>query len=361
MSNVLCAYSGIEFSVPHFNNLNLYSRECTHPVFALPTSKLLNLVENEWLESKLSNTESYLLYLALFNSTGLLEFRAPAKVSAETTAIVATQMTHLASIVHNIHETGAARVREVLYLPTFVINPDTGDLSSSADWIQIWKQCYADFQNHYKSATELEKLTRKEFNLEKKIKDRNRDISSYAKELAIWAADAGKFPEWDAGSDTYAMVGKRCSLREYWIHIITCCCKLENIWNIPDADIQELTQHCEDEIPHGSIYAATLMSLLRAGADRKRSFFNLGDMNLGTTGVFGFRVLDANASVEDAVKLALIESAPLTEPIESQYPNKIAFIKARMNYRMKKEYDAGILNAAASINTHPNNREGDPK
>ena len=358
MSNVLCAYSGIEFAVPHFSH-SFYSRECSHPVFTLPVPKLLGIVENQWLEQRLTPTENYLLYLALFNSTGLMEFRVPATVTADTSAIIAANMIPLSEIVTAIYESGAEKVREVLYLPSFVISPDTKDLESSPDWIAIWVQAYASFKDNYRTANELEKLVRKETNLERKIKDRSKDIATYARDLAIWAADAGKFPTWPAGLDSGLAkttgLHPQCSLRDYWIYIITCCCKLENIWSIPDGDIQELTEHCEDTIPHGSIFAATLMSLLRAGVDRKKSFFNLGDIDLGNG--TSFRILDAEASIEDANKLAIIDSAPKSAPIESQYPNKLAFIRAKMNYRLAQEYAANM----ALNDANNSRREGDLK
>lgn len=347
-STVLCAYSGIEFPVPHFSH-SFYSRECSHPIFTLPTTKLVSLVETAWLEQRTSPVENYLLYLALFNATGMMEFRTPAKQTAETASIVATNMVQLAEICTAIAASGQEKVREVLYLPSLVITPDTSSLESSGDWIAIWQAAYASYRDHYKTATELERLVRKETNLERKIKDRSKDIATYARDLANWAADAGKFPLYDAGLDPSILGGQRMSLRDYWITIIISCCKLENIWSIPDGDLQELTEHCEENIPHGSIFAATLMVLLRSGTERKRSFFNLGDIDLGNGNTF--RILDADTSIEDANKLALIDSAPKTAPIESQYPNKLAYIRAKMNFRMAQEYAANTALHAANQET----------
>ncbi len=51
-----------------------------------------------------------------------------------------------------------------------------------------------------------------------------------------------------------------------------------------------------------------------------------------------FRILNGDESVEDAAKLALIDSAPKTKPIESNYPNKLAFLKAKMNWNLAEDY-----------------------
>lgn len=337
MSTVLCSISGIEFKCQHMP-LSLTSREYHHPIFSVPSSRLIPLTER-WLEQELTDTENYLLYLALFNTTGLMEFRVPASVSAETSSIIAQNMHHLCDIVEIILNHGEERSQQLFHLPTFVITPDTKFLEDSGEWIKIWRQCYADYANKYRTSTALEKLSRKETILERLIKDKTKDISLYAHQLASWAAAAGRFPECSASlEDPSFLDGKNTTLSKYWQHIIKCCAKTEAIWEIPDKDLIELIEHCEEHIDHGSIYAHTLMSLLRAGAERKKNFLDLGDIDLGSGGIT-FRILDADASIEDANKLALIDSAPVNQPVESQYPNKLAYIKAKMNWKMKQDYE----------------------
>jgi hypothetical protein len=360
MSKILCAISGIEFSVQHMP-LTLTSREHSHPIFSVPAPRLLKLTER-WLEQELTDTEDYLLYLALFNSTGLMEFRSPASICADTPSIIAHHMHHLTDIVEIILNHGEERSQQLFHLPTFVITPDTKCLEDSGEWIKIWRQCYADYANKYRTSTALEKLSRKETILERLIKDKTKDISQYAHQLANWAAQAGKFPEFAAGLDTSILGGRQMTLSQYWQHIIKCCAKTEAIWEIPDEDLNELIEHCEENIEHGSIYSHTLMALLRAGAERKKNFLDLGDIDLGAGGIT-FRILDADTSIEDANKLALIDSAPIAQPIESQYPNKLAYIKAKMNWKLKQDYERGQavaakiaeINAAESV-LHPNKK-----
>lgn len=353
MATILCALSGIEYKTEHMS-IHLTSRESHHPIFDIPATKLLQLTPR-WLNQELSETENYLLYLALFNSTGLIQFRVPAIRTAALTAIIAQNMAPLADIVERIISSGTTKVTNILHLPSYIISPETSDLSSSADWIEIWNNCYTDYLDNYKTSTALEKLTRQETILERLIKDRTKDISSYAGQLAKWAADAGNFPECPAGLDASILSGKQMSLSSYWQHIIKCCAKYEAIWEIPGEDIKELIEHCEDTIFHGSIYAHELMTLLRAGYERKNNFLNLGDMDIGANGANTYRILDASASIEDANKLALIDSAPANPPIESNYPNKLAFLRAKLNYSAKKNEEEKIainnaLNAIGKTN-----------
>lgn len=366
MARILCALSGIEYRVD-FMQMYLTSRESHHPIFDIPTSRLLETTPR-WLDGELNHTENYLLYLALFNTTGLVDFRVPAIISQDTPAIVAQNMDSLAAMVERIYKTGPARIKEVLHLPSFVITPDTKDLSSSPDWIKIWQEAFKNYEDGYKTANLLDRIERQETILERYIKDRTKDISQYATRLANWASDAGAF---DKHADYVVLneYDKPERMADYWKRIIVACAKTEAIWNIPDVDLLDLIEHCEEHIYHGSIYAHTLMALLKAGAERKKNFLDLGDIDIGSNG-FSFRILDADTSVEDANKLALIDSAPLVEPVESQYPNKLAYIRAKMNWRLKQDYERSqqvqakmeeIANGPVLASATQTRREGDTK
>ncbi len=345
MARVLCATSGIEFRADHFP-IYLTSREVSHPIFAVDTSTLLSYDE-KWIEGTLSPTESYLLYLALFNSTGLVRFEVPAIRTALTQSIIAQNMDKLFDVVDSITRIGIERSRTVLLLPSFNIGPETKDLANSKYWIEVWQQSITDYYDGYKSLSQIEKITRKENALERLIKDKTKDISTYAAKLADWAYDAGKF-EQEASYVVLDENDQHILMADYWKRIIVACAKSDKIFYIPDIDLTDLIEHCEDFIDHGTIYAATLMTLLREAAERKRTYFDLGDVDIGANGIT-FRILDADASIEDANKLALIDSAPAHEPIEREYPNKLAYLKARLKWQMKVTHDTSNALRAESI------------
>lgn len=336
MAKVLCSLSGIEFDVTHFN-IYLQSRESHHPIFNLSAPALISLAP-KWINQEFSNTENYLYYLSLFKSTGLMEFRVPAMITADIFPIIAQNMHHLIQMVEKLIDASDARKQEILSLPTFVITPDTKDLLDSPEWIKIWHHNYKEYLDSYKSATLAQKINHKESILERHIKDRTKDISLYAHQLASWAALAGKFPTWDVDvSDIPALKTSTVTMSEYWQYIIKACARTEAIWEVPHVDLEDLVEHCEMNIEHGSIYAHTLMSLLRSGKDKKKDFIDLGDIDISSKGTT-FRILDSNASVEDANKQAMIDSAPIEMPVESKYPNKAAFLVAKAKYRMAMAY-----------------------
>lgn len=336
MARILCAYSGIDFRVDHFPIYNT-SRESHHPIFDLSPTTLVSLTP-QWVDGKLTATDTYLYYLALFKSTQLVDFRVPAIQTSLTQSIIANNMYCLLRMVDRISTLGEEKVRYSLSLPQFVISQDTKDLGNTKYWLEIWEKNYDDYKTGYQTSTLIDKISRKEHHLERMIKDRNKDISTYAGTLAEWASLAGDFPTWniELTPDILGPSKTRLTCAEYWKTIIKLCAKKEPVYSIPDADIEELIEHCEDTLHQSGIYFFELMSLLRNASKKKLSYLALGDVDITST----YRILDASSSVEDANMLAMIDSAPKDKPIEKDYPNKLAYIRAKMKYDVKLAYEA---------------------
>lgn len=337
MSRVLCALSGIEFKVEH-HSLYLTSREVAHPIFSASTSTLLSLAPR-YYDSLMSDTESYLYYLALFNATDLVEFRVPAARTSLTSSLIAENLFKLHRMVEVIHGMGKDRATESVKFASFVVSPDTKDLVCTKDWIEIWESNYTDYQSGYRSSTRIHQLTQLEHSLERYIKDRTKDTSSYAALLANWAAKASGFEYENYSVADGTDNDKPIPLSEYWKKLIRMCARNDDIFKIHEGDLSELIDYCEDslDLVSGGIFSHTLMATLRSCARKKKDFLDLGDIDIGAAGTT-FRILDADASIEDANKLALIDSAPVNEPKLSEYPNKLAYLKAKMKYDMARNY-----------------------
>lgn len=336
MARILCAYSGIDYRCDHFPVYNT-KRESHHPIFDLDTTALVHL-SSEYLDDKFTSIDKYLYYLALFKSTDLVDFRVPAIQTPLTQSIIANNIYPLIRMVERISTLGEEKVRYSLSLPQFVISQDTKDLANTRYWLEIWEKNYDDYKSGYRTSTLIDKIAHKENYLERMIKDRNKDISTYASTLADWACLAGDFPKWHAGLDESILgkSGMNLSLADYWKTIIKLCARKEPVYNIPDADINELIEHCEDTLHQSGIYFYELLSLLRNASKKKLSYLSLGDVDITST----YRILDADSSVEDANMIALIDSAPKERPVEKDYPNKLAYIRAKMKYELAASYNA---------------------
>ena len=328
MAKILCADSSIEFSCEHLP-FSLSSREVSHPLFHTPKKRLLSLAST-WSMGKLTPTESYLTYLSLLHSTGLIEWRSPAQYTDKTASIVANNMEQLIHIVGKID----VIKHPSFVLPHFAIGPDTCTLDNSYHWIQIWNQNFNDWiENIQDHANDIE-LQRRELSLQKLIKTSHKQIEDYPKILAQWAATAGSFPTFDVKIN-----GVKMELGEYWESIIIKCAKEETIFQVPENDLRELIEHCEDHIvSEGSIYSLALMKYLRKGAAMQKNYLGLGDIDLASQSGTAYRILKPTESAEDANIQNMIDTAPTREPQKHQYPDLISYIKAKGRWTIAQNF-----------------------
>lgn len=331
MSKFFCALSGLECTVSYLP-LNLHSREYAHPVFFLPQKKLLGLY-SKYQSQELGDIEGYLLYLALFNSTDLVDFRVPALYTKDTAKIVANNIQFLTETVFKINAVHAPSVQ----FPKFAITPETKTLENSKYWIEAWNNNYNEFLEGNKrriAFEELEKLERKLHNL---ILDPNTNPSRYANVLAAWATKAAEFPT-DKRITHFGVL----TTSEYWQIIIRKCVNEKAIFDIPSTDILELITYCEENMEHGSIYAYSLMKLLREGKEKQTNYLGLGEIDIP---LIPYQILEEeNPSVEIANILAIINSAPANPPKRTEYPTEFLFQKAKIKYEMAQRYKKDIPN-----------------
>lgn len=357
-NKILCAYSGVEFSCEHFP-LSLTTRELSHPLFQLPKKRLLSL-SAQWSAGNLSHTESYLLYLALLNSTSLIEWRAPALYTPKTAAIIANNMEQLLHIIGKIDCLQNGRKGEnSLILPHFVIGNETRDLTNSYHWIQLWDKNYRDWADDIKERSEaqLEEITRRENAIVKLIKTPHKRIEDYPKILASWARVAADFPTF-----IITINKQKVELADYWEQIIIKCARQESIFQVPESDLNELIAHCENAliapvdgegnytIGEGSLHATALMRYLRKGQSMQRNYLNLGDIDLSFREGTSYRILKPTESAEDANIQSMIDTAPTKEPQKHMYPSLIEYIKAKGRWNIAQTYAKHAENAFKAVN-----------
>lgn len=331
MSKIICAYSSLEFKC-EFLPISLSSREVHHPIFNIPAKNLLSL-SAQWSAGKLPPAETYLLYLALLNSTGLIEWRLPATYTDKTASIIANNMEQLIHIIGKIDVVSSSSL-DSMTLPHFVMGQDTRDLSNSYYWIQIWNQNYTDWYNGVRSHLNDQELLRRELSLERLIKTSHKKIEDYPSILARWAAVAADFPTFNVSINN-----KNVELSDYWQDIIIKCAKEEAIYKIPEADLDELIAHCEEHvIGDGSIHAIALMRHLRKGRSMQQNYLGLGDIDLSMRKGTAYRILSPTTSAEDANIQNMIDNAPVKEPVRSNYPTTMEYIKAKARWNVATLY-----------------------
>lgn len=325
---VQCSISNIEFSVEHFP-ATLFSREVSHPIFSLPQKKLLTFL-HKWSGSELTSTDSYLLFLALLNSSDMVQFRVPVFRNPKTDSIVANHMESLAKIVVRMNTV----TNPITVFHPVVISQDTRFLENIGDWIDSWQRNYEDFLDGYASAHDNRKLITREAALERLIKNPHKPLASYAGQIAEWAQISGEFPSFLTISP---FTKQPIPIAEYWKTLIVKAANPENIFTLPKADLEELLEHCELNVKIGNIFANALFKILRGALARQKDFLGL-DTNWVTPNSGGFEIL----SPEHAQMKILIDAAPESEPIKSTYPKLIDYLRAKTRWDMKMKFTAEV-------------------
>lgn len=332
MALIQCSKSGITFNCEHLPLAISSNYSISHPLFSLPQKKLLSLA-GQWSARKLSSTESYLLYLALLDSTELVQWRTAAQHTPPLDAIIENSMEKLLTIIGKINLIKSPS----LVLPTFVISADTSNLGNSHHWIETWTESYHEWYDGYsvarKQSALAARLEAREEALQRLIKS-SASVDSYADKLADWAAIAGSFPTYETN---HPLTGLPIQLDAYWKQIIRAIANDDKFWRYPKKDIEELVDHCEDNITQGNIYSHTLMKYLRKGTTKHGDFFGF-DTAPATTRFTVISTSTDNLGDASAINLAaMIQKAPEDEPKKHQYASNFAWLKAFTQWKMAQK------------------------
>jgi hypothetical protein len=306
-----CSLSGLKFEVSYFESLTLQeSASVCHPVFSWPQKKLYAIACQK--AGALSDKERYLLALALLASTGKVQFLTSASFSASATPkILANNWGHLLSLFAKLQT-----VSRLASFPSFSISAENRDLGNLKHWLSVWETSLTDYTKTVKQRDEEEKQQKAEEKLLKLFQ--KQEISpAYAASLADWAATAACFP---------------AESSDLWRAVIRRCVSEQSILAVPADLLQQITEHCENNIDPGTAYAHNLFSLLRKGAKASKDPLDLGGFEL-KSGSYSIISVAGN-TVEDKTKLDLLASAPSEKPVLSAYPTKLAYIQALARWEL---------------------------
>jgi len=322
---ISCKFSGIEFTVSAFST-NGKAIEGIHPAFYCKQSFLLSRT-GDWAAARLDVQERKILFLALLNSTDLVEFR--------TTAFPAdsTVQSNMESLIRFIGWQSAIHTPR-LALPRFVISPETRELPNVQYWLEAWWSAKQEFEDGYMTSSQLTKLRNREAALEKLIKNATKTSEDYSGILASWALESTNAPQ---------------SIREYWTSLF----KLKGlqVYNASKVDLEELVEHMEEFLQHGSIYAFESLKHVKTLLAKNKAGLNYGlGMSAEELENTDFLALEKHpfSIVEDSVEThnrqIQIDAAPNSEPSPLDYPNnRVAYLraKARWNLSQRSSYSQG--------------------
>lgn len=321
MARITCKFSGITYKCEHVP-MTLNHREISHPIFHLPQQKLLSLY-SRYSDGALSSTDSYLLFLSLLHSTGAVTFKHPAIYTTETDKIIAANISQLVTVIFKSN----AIVHPTFRQPGFVLREDTASLSNIHIWIKAWSRNITEFSLGLSTIRDRENLMEIQNKLTALIKSPETKDTQLASAVANWAALAADFPK---------------NKLESWKGIIRRCFNLEAMFSTPKSELAEIKSYCEENLEVGSLHYHTLMKVLKTGIANHNDFLGLDSgffCDEDNSGDLGYTLLTTDNTVQEATMLDIISRAPTSPPVESSYPSKIAFLRAKLAYQQARKFE----------------------
>ena len=325
VAKVICAISGLELKIPHIA-MTLDNRELAHPIFYLPQKKLLGMYER-YLKQEWNDIDSYLLYLALLHSTDHVKFCVPVTYRAQhTQKIIANTIDKLVNVMWRSSAITHPSFKQPKYIITDTIA--TNSLSGISDFLDTWNHNIELFHMGYAREKHIARLVAAEDKLSKVILSGTTG-THLAVQVANWAAKAAEFPEAKA---------------EEWKKTIRKCYNSSAMFSTPKKTLEEIKEYCEGNIEVGTIHFHSLMVVLKEGIRRHTDFLGLGDMNSIVAASNApkpstYELLDSSAAdVGNNAIIDIIAAAPTEVPVRADYPSQLAFVRAKLNYRVYLQY-----------------------
>lgn len=328
MARVTCAISGLPIACPEFENLMIpHTEGYVHPIFATSEYHLKRLYTKH-CQGELTAKESYLLFLALVQSTGCIKWRCPAKLDPESPKTIALVESNLKQLLAVIHKTSLI-LHPKFKQPDYVVTQDSANLACIPSWIKSWNTNIEWFYSKRATDEEIEKLKRLENKLTHHIYS-GESPARFARVIANWADKAAEFPD-----------DKRVLYKETIVN----CFSSTKMFNTPLALLRELKDFIECNIEVGSIHFHTLSEVLVGGIAKHTDYLGGSSLALGysllpslddSTGetLKPERPKISEAETKAAADLALIiANAPKELPKREDYASSLEFIKAKLAYR----------------------------
>lgn len=312
---VICKYSGVEFKAQGFGVLQATSQ---HPLLNLPIIDLLRDVYPLYLDGRLNEPESRILFVAFLKHSDLVIFDHHASPTLRT--IHHTMQPLLATLDWSLAKGSG------LALPRFRITKDNADLRNIKQWIKAWNEARLTHRQIQDEAVERTAFLIRQEHLEKLINSAYRKTETYAGKLARWVCDCIPAP---------------AATHEMWIEIFKL--KEPAVFNYPAIDIKELLDVMMEKLDVStSVIALHAIKHVRrlAWMNSKGLLYGLDDEDEEEVNF----VLSREASTpfvmlsrHERMQRTLIQDAPTAEPREADYPTKTAYLIAKAKWGVAQQ------------------------
>lgn len=333
MARVTCAISGIRFDCSYFEHLNIpHTEGFVHPIFAT-SHKQLHYLYTAHCKGQLTSNDSYLLFMAFLHSSNKIKWLHPAACNPNELHTKQLIENNLAQLVAVLEKTAVIRHPHFVQ-PSFNVTYENCALDQIKNWIKAWDNNIRDFYTGKIDDRTRNELQLVENRLSKLILS-GEDPKTFSHVVANWADKAASFPP---------------ELADSYKEVISSCFSINKMFNTPLPLLKEIKDYCECNIEVGSIHFHTLSQVLNEGISRHIDYLGGSSLALGYTLLTPTTGANAGAELKNSAELVtLAAKAPSNEPIAADYPTSLAFLRARLAYRVATTAIKAELAAEAEL------------
>jgi hypothetical protein len=319
MAKVTCAISGITYTTTYLDTLRVpHTEGMVHPIFAMPRSTLYTIY-TQHCKGQLTATDSYLLFLAFFHSSGQVTWRYPSTLNPNDKHTQTVIENNFSSLLRVLEQSDLI-CHPSFEQPSFAVYHENSSLNHLPNWILTWEKNISYFYSYKSSQDDLDKLQKLENKLSYHILS-GESPEKYAGVIANWACRAGEFP------DNVAVLYKET---------IKNCFSKSKMFNTSLSLLKDIKEHIELNIEVGSIHFHTLYEVINEGITRHSDY--LGSSDIGYTLLPTLDSIKGENMQRGIAELAtVIASAPDKPPVAADYPSSLAFLKARLAYKVGQQ------------------------
>lgn len=326
MANITCAISGLRFSCTYMKGISLdHTLGYFHPIFALP-EKELYLLYNKHLKGELTQSESYLTFLAFLHSSDKIDWQHPVTLDPVSSTARKLIDTCFPKLLEAIQQTDAIS-HPSFQQPAFKVSHTNSSLEQIPSWIAAWLSNIRGFKKGLADDRILRKMQEVENNLSYLLLSGD-DLPNFAHVVADWASLTAEFPP---------------DKEELYKKTIRSCFNTTKMFNTPLELLKEIKDYCECNIEAGSIHFHALSNVLKEGIRKNLDYLGGSSLALGYTLLEDSDIATiakgSKANAEERLKTSaevavIIAKAPATKPTRLEYPDPVAYIKAALAYRI---------------------------
>lgn len=347
-----CPLSGIQWNSEFFPESNSF--EVPHPILSLPAFKVIGRNLKLFSSAELSEEETHLFGTFLLSKLPIDSWGFPLLDAAPLSSYwIPFWLRHIETLSALVLRLEGKTPKNLL---SFAITEREAPLSNLDEWI---RSAHISISEFYSPITPEAQKRNKEFRanlgdeqfnteeaclkvIEKGLRGSllsPREKDKFPELVANWAAKVGDFPNAFFRNE----IGTKQTVREFWKGIIRNAFNLGNAGkgyaniltgDVSLADLEELIEHCADNIPHSTIQSKALYEQLGKLKEVIQEFrVPTSPKNLS------IEVLSPEGISSFLNEVSHLPSRPKTEnddpdmPRKEDYPTLSSFLKAKIAYK----------------------------